>query len=79
MFMVRKLSIVNMSILYKVIHGSSATLAKILEDKMTQKCIWKCKRATNSRSSSKKGQRLDELHNIMQRFTINFVKQDLIY
>lgn len=36
MFMVRKLSIVNMSILYKVIHGSSATLAKILEDKMTQ-------------------------------------------
>lgn len=43
MFMVSKLSIVNMSILYKLIHGSSATLAKILEDKMTQKCIWKCK------------------------------------
>ena len=43
MFMVSKLSIVNMSILYKLIHGSSAILAKILEDKMTQKCIWKCK------------------------------------
>ena len=41
--MVRKLTIVNMSILYKLIHGSSATLAKILEDKMTQNCIWKCK------------------------------------
>ena len=43
MFMVRKLSIVNMSILYKLIHVSSATLAKILEDKMTQKHIWKYK------------------------------------
>ena len=43
MFMVRKLNIVNMSNLYKLIHGSSATLAKILEDKMTQKRIWKCK------------------------------------
>ena len=43
MFMVRKLSIVNMSILYKLIHVSSATLTKILEDKMTQKHIWKYK------------------------------------
>ena len=43
MFMGSKLSIVNTSILYKLIRGSSANLAKILEDKMTQKCIWRCK------------------------------------
>lgn len=65
-----------MSILYKLIHRFNAIPTKILPEDIQN--LYGNGKSQEQQSNIKNEKRLGELHYLMQRFTINFINQDII-